>query len=63
MLDEYAKKLIVDAMIDRSYRASHLYVCETCGKLYADHPVYKDVLQFYPELILHLVCNGNLVKL
>ena len=39
------------------YRASHLKACESCGKLYIDHPADAS----YP--FLNRLCNGDLVKL
>lgn len=40
----------------RFRRASHLCVCETCDKLYIQHPLFNDG-------VLNRLCNGDLVKL
>jgi hypothetical protein len=39
------------------YRASGDCVCETCGKLYYDHPYFTEPYEFLT------ICNGDIVKL
>jgi hypothetical protein len=50
---------------DRFYRASHLMVCEGCGKLYIQHPNEMDpeYLDCEGRPFLNRICNGDLVKL
>ncbi|MGJ4945039.1 hypothetical protein ACQR1W_31050 [Bradyrhizobium sp. HKCCYLS1011] len=40
------------------YRASGGCICETCGKLYYDHPYFAEEWAF-----LTILCNGDFVKL
>lgn len=44
------------------YRADQHCVCVSCGKYYRDHP-YGGPLTYERSLILHRLCNGELVKL
>ncbi|WP_315782422.1 hypothetical protein [Bradyrhizobium sp. SZCCHNPS1003] len=39
-------------------RAGGGCVCETCGKLYYDHPYFAE-----PSEFLTILCDGDLVKL
>jgi hypothetical protein len=38
-------------------RAGHLVECSFCGRTYIDHPHH------FPVYTLHVLCNGDLVKL
>lgn len=40
------------------YRASGDCVCETCGKLYYDHPYFAEPYEYLTN-----ICNGEIVKL
>lgn len=39
-------------------RASGLCECETCGRLYIDHPLFEEPYRF-----LNRICDGSIVKL
>ena len=56
-------KARIDNICYESYRASHLCVCDTCNELYINHAIDVEVRKYYPELVLHILCNGNRVKL
>ena len=45
------------------YRANGDCICPDCGKRYMDHPMDKWVLSFDGYPILHILCNGERVKL
>lgn len=47
----------------RAYRANQDCICPLCGKRYIDHPMNKEVLSWQDEPFLHVLCNGDLVKL
>jgi ribosomal protein L32 len=53
----------VNEIIENSRRASHLKVCEICGKMYVNHTIDREVLKFYLDLYLHIICSGERVKL
>jgi hypothetical protein len=40
------------------YRASGDCVCQTCGKLYYDHPHLVEPYEF-----LNILCDGDFIKL
>lgn len=51
-------------MIDKDFeRASHLCICEICGKLYIEHELYKEILSYDDKPFLRVLCDGRLVKL
>ena len=45
------------------YRADGNCICKICNKLYIDHPMSKEYLSWVCEPYLHILCNGDLVKL
>lgn len=44
------------------YRASGDKIC-TCGRKYYDHPMDEKVLDYAGQPFLHILCNGDRVKL
>lgn len=44
-------------------RAGGGTVCETCGKLYYDHPYDMGVLGYDDRPFLKIICGGRRVKL
>jgi DNA primase large subunit len=44
-------------------RASHLCICEKCGKEYIDHPLDYQELDFTGQPYLNILCSGERVKL
>lgn len=46
-----------------SYRASQACICDRCGKQYGDHPMDESELSWQNEPFLHVLCNGDRVKL
>ena len=44
-------------------RASGDCTCPYCGKLYYDHPMDRENLDFNGDAFLHILCNGERVKL
>lgn len=44
-------------------RCSGLCVCEACGKLYYDHPMFRGILSYDGHPFLTLICGNILVKL
>ena len=44
-------------------RASGDVICEDCGKKYYDHPMDRENLDFNDGPFLHILCNGERVKL
>jgi hypothetical protein len=44
-------------------RASGDVLCETCGKKYYDHPMYRKALDWNGNAVLNELCDGRLVKL
>lgn len=45
------------------YRASGDCVCEECGKQYYEHPLDQKELSYDNSPFMHILCNGDLVKL
>lgn len=37
-------------------------ICEICSNPYKFHPFDEEILEFFPELYLHKLCNGILAK-
>ena len=44
-------------------RASHLCICEQCNKLYIDHPMDLQELDWLGQPYLHILCDKSRVKL
>lgn len=45
------------------YRASGNCICEQCGEFYICHEMDREHLGFQGEPFLHILCNGDRVKL
>lgn len=45
------------------YRANQDCICLECGEPYWKHPMDNHYLSFQDEPWLHILCNGDLVKL
>lgn len=56
------KKLTVVPVDTPMTRASHLTVCETCGKEYISHQ-QVEVAETWGPLYLWKICDGRYVKL
>lgn len=52
-----------DEVAERAFRASHLCICDVCGKEYIDHPYVSECRDDANMPFLHLICNGDIVKL
>ena len=52
-----------DQLADRSYRASGLCICDTCGKDYYSHPYATEARDRDGTPYLHVICSGDIVKL
>ena len=45
------------------YRASGEVICEQCGKKYYDHPLDQKILSYDGKPFIHVLCNGDRLKL
>ena len=52
-----------DEVNEAARRTSHLVVCKECGKEYIEHPYIDNTLDWEGRPYLHVVCNGDIVKL
>jgi ribA/ribD-fused uncharacterized protein len=52
-----------DDDLNKAYRASGNCICNICGKKYYDHPMSAKYKSWQNEMYLHILCNGDLVKL
>lgn len=52
-----------DELALRMYRADQRVICKTCGKQYIDHPFADEARDPDNLPYLHVVCNGDIVKL
>ena len=55
--------LTVEEVAAKMHRASGLVVCDECGKEYYDHPYVAECRTDEGMPFLHLICNGDIVKL
>jgi hypothetical protein len=45
------------------YRSNGECVCQICGKLYREHELDKEILDWDGTPFLNILCNGERVKL
>lgn len=52
-----------DAVFFRFYRSNGECICEICRKFYKDHELDEKILDWEGNPFLHVLCNGERVKL
>lgn len=52
-----------DELAERFYRASGACICDACGKEYYSHPYATEARDRDNMPYLHVLCNGDIVKL
>lgn len=57
------KLVQVQDVIYSVYRASGQCICDCCGKEYWRHKMDKDIIGLHGSPFLHVLCNGDRVKL
>ena len=52
-----------NSIIVSMYRADHRCICDECGKDYGSHPYVEECPDDQGMPFLHVLCNGDIVKL
>ena len=55
--------LTIDEVAARMHRASGLCICTECGEDYYSHPYVHECRDDEGSPFLHIICNGDIVKL
>lgn len=55
--------LTKEALLTKMHRASGECACNECGRCYYDHPYVDELRDWEDNPYLHILCNGEIVKL